>query len=133
MGVDTCYFAPCIHNNSGSTSFCSDFGQGFAHGSLRAANGYGSAGSHNFTDGKKQIPTNGSSGVETGKILAAESATFKQDHGKRIPHRKHGGGTRGRCEIEWAGFLFDGDIESDVRLTGKMGAEVASHYNDGSA
>ena len=76
-------------------------------GRFRVANGHGSAGSHNFTDGQEEISANGSSGMETGKIFAAESAAFKKDHGKGIPHRQHGGGTGGWSEIEWASFLFD--------------------------
>jgi len=106
VGVDSSHFPSCIQNDGCSASFGGDFRQGFVHGCFRAANGHRSAGSHNFTDGQEQISANGSSGMETGKIFAAESAAFKEYHGKGIPHRQHGGGTGGRREIEWTGFLL---------------------------
>jgi hypothetical protein len=78
----------------------------------------------------KKFVAEASRGMESGKVIWLEAATFEKRNGQGIAECHSDGSAGSRSEVEGAGFFFDADVENNVAGTGESRFGITGESDD---
>ena len=81
-------------------------------------------------DAHQHAPANHSAGMKLGETFLVKAARLQQDHCQRIAQCHHHRRARSGGEIQRTSFLFDIDIEKEVRVLCQSRFWIAAHGDD---
>ncbi|MNI62813.1 hypothetical protein D3C73_1181470 [compost metagenome] len=85
---------------------------------------------HDVADAGQQLTTQAATGVVAGEVHRLELNGFDQGHRQGITHGHGRQGGSSRCQVVWAHFSLDGDVQPDIRVLGQGRLSVAGHGDD---